>query len=692
MVDTVSSSTEISPRNTPLRYIKGIGPKRAVALERLGIHSIRDLFYYFPRRYEDRSHFISIADLQPGQIATIRGEVLAVRLKPIRGISIFELVVGDSTGMVHAVWFNQPYLKNQFAVGQHLILYGKTEWYKERLQISSPEYELMDEKEESLHAGRITPIYPLTEGLFQRSIRSTMKELIDTQLDKHIFEYLPESFRSEKKLMELREAIHEMHFPVSFEKQGEARKRIVFDEFFMLELLLFQKMERMKLKHHAHSFQKVKACADQFRASLPFKLTTGQEQALLDVCQNLESSVPMNRLLQGDVGSGKTVIAAFALLLAAQNGYQGAFLVPTEILAEQHFRTLKKFLAPFPITLGLLTASTPTNAREKMLVELKKNKLSILVGTHAMLQDDVIFEKLALLITDEQHKFGVYQRCQLLNREPRPHQLVMTATPIPRTLGLTVYGDLDISLMKELPAGRQPIKTFWITRKKQKEVLEHILKKIKEGEQAYFIFPLIEETEKSDMLAATKEYENLKKHFFSQVPMGLVHGRMDKSERDTMMNAFRREEIKILVATSVIEVGVDHPNATMMVIENAERFGLSQLHQMRGRIGRGSKPSECFLFGEPKTEEGSRRLRILTKTQDGFMIAEEDLKLRGPGDFMGTRQSGEPFFKVANPILDEEILVEARRIAMYLVKQRKLESLPEWRELKIFLEQNPIHY
>jgi ATP-dependent DNA helicase RecG len=400
---------------------------------------------------------------------------------------------------------------------------------------------------------------------------------------------------------------------------------------------------------------------------------------------------PMNRLLQGDVGSGKTVVAAFTLLLASKNNKQAALLVPTEILAEQHFRSIKKLLEPFNISVGLLTAATETPKREKMLAELRQNKLSVLIGTHAMLQEDVTFHSLAIAVIDEQHKFGVHQRSRLLEYALRPHQLVMTATPIPRTLALTIYGDLKISTMKEMPAGRKPIKTYWVDRAKQADLLAHVRQKLVEGEQAFFVFPMIDETEKIDLKAAEKEFKQLKAGVFKDFKMGLVHGRIAREEREWMMREFREGKIHVLVATSVVEVGVDHPNATMMVIENAERFGLAQLHQLRGRIGRGSKASECFLFGEPTTEEGKRRLKIMTKTQDGFLIAEEDLKLRGPGDFMGTRQSGEPYFRVGHPLLDEAILLEARETAHWLKRERRLE-LPEWALFKSYLEKIAIAY
>ncbi len=676
-----------------LRYLKGIGPKRAQALEKFGIFTPHDLLYFFPRRYEDRSQFRTIDSLQPGESSSFEAEILTVKLKRLRGrFTILEVLAGDKTGAVNLVWFNQPYLKTQFEPGRKAIFFGKLDFYQNRLQIQSPEYEIIDEAEDiaPVHTGRITPVYPLTEGLFQRSLRQIMKNLIDHQADANIEEYLPETLRERHQLALLPWSIKEMHFPSSQEALEEARRRIVFDELFLFELTLLSRME--KLKSMYRSFPLNGDSLNEFKMKLPFTLTQGQETALLEISGDLNAPYPMTRLLQGDVGSGKTVLAAAALFLAARNQKQGALLVPTEILAEQHFASTRDLFDSLNIRAGLLTSSTPKDRREKMLAELKNAKLQVLIGTHAILQEDVQFASLALIIIDEQHKFGVHQRCRLLERNPRPHQLVMTATPIPRTLALTVFGDMAVSTLRELPAGRKPIKTWWITRQKQKEVLAHICEKLAAKEQAYFIFPLIEETEKTDLLAATKQFEALKKGAFSKFKVGLVHGRLSSEERDATMRAFNRNEIQVLVATSVIEVGVNNPNATVMVIENAERFGLAQLHQMRGRIGRGSKDSECFLFGEPKTTEGQKRLRILTKSQDGFLLAEEDLKLRGPGDFWGTRQSGEPLFKVANPLEDEAILIEARREAREVVAGQKLEKSAEWQKMKKFLEQFPIRY
>ncbi len=661
-------NTRVNETVTSLRYLKGIGPRRAEALEKLGVHSLHHLFFLFPRRYEDRTHFLKINEVSPAESVTLRGEVLTLGVRPLRKNPIFELVVGDDTGMIPAVWFNQPYLKNQFEVGMKVILSGKVDFYQDRLQMTSPEYEIVESEEgDTVHSGRIVPVYPLTEGLYQRSLRVAMKELIDHHLEKEIHETLPEKVRETRGLMPLPEAFYEMHFPSSFDRLAEARKRIVFEEFFQFEKELLERLRGQRQKQNAISLSSGEERAEEFIRSLPFSLTSDQKKAIDEIRQDLMKPYAMNRLLQGEVGSGKTLVAVFAAFLAAREDQQAAFLIPTEILAEQHSETLEKFLAPLGIQSGLLTASTPPEERKKILEELRTGKLPVLVGTHALLQESVRFRSLALVVIDEQHKFGVRQRSLLLQNSPRPHQLVMTATPIPRTLALTVYGDLDVSIMRELPQGRLPVKTYWITREKQPEVLRHIKERVEKGEQAYLVFPLIEETEKADLFAATEEYERLLREDFRGLKLGLVHGRLAREEREGIMRAFRAGKVQVLVATSVIEVGVDNPHATMMVIENAERFGLSQLHQLRGRVGRGVRPSDCFLFGEPKTEEGKRRLRILTKTNDGFVVAEEDLRLRGPGELLGVRQSGEPYFRVADLSRDMEILLDARQAALELL-------------------------
>lgn len=667
----------------PVRYLRGIGPKRAEALERLGVYELRDLFYLFPRRYEDRSHFVKISEIVPSESATLRGEVLTLGVRSVKQMPIFEMMMGDETGMIPAVWFNQPYLKNQFQVGARCILSGRVDWYQGRLQMNSPEYEVLEgEEENTIHVGRITPLYPLTEGLYQRSLRVIQKEMVDHCLEKEIHDFLPEDLLKLLRLLPLPEAIREMHFPSSFAKLEEARTRVVFDEFFLFEVTLLERLRLQRERERSLSLEGGEKHLEEFQKSLPFTLTGDQERAIRTVLQDCTLPFAMNRLLQGEVGSGKTLVACFALFLAVRSGHQSAFLVPTEILAEQHARTLERFLVPLGIPIELLTASTPPEKRAEILKGLNNNRPLVLIGTHTLLQEEVRFESLALVVIDEQHKFGVQQRSHLLHQNPRPHLLVMTATPIPRTLALTLYGDLDVFIMKELPHGRLPVKTYWITREKQPEVLRHIREKVLQGDQAYLVFPAIEETERTDLFAARQEFKRLSQQEFLGLRLGLVHGKLEQEEREKIMRGFQDGKIQALVATSVIEVGVDNPNAVIMVIENAERFGLSQLHQLRGRVGRGGKESECFLFGEPKTEEGKRRLRVLTKTNDGFMIAEEDLRLRGPGELLGTRQSGEPYFRIADLERDAALLTVARQTAIEILNEDPHLSSPRWIKLR----------
>lgn len=671
-----------------IRFIRGIGPKRLEAFQRIGIHTIRDLCYFFPRRHEDRTKITPIAEIQPGTEVTIHAKVLAGTLRPMKQLTLFELKVGDETGMLSAVWFNQPYLKNQFITGEAFAFSGKAEFFGGKLQLNSPEYErLGEESEETIQMGRITPVYPLTEGLAQRAIRVAMKEVADHYVAKEIHEFLPEPIRKKHSFLDLPSAVRMMHFPDDFGEVAEARRRLVFDEFFLFQLLLLSRIKTIQEHERSVPLYDSGAFSAEFRSLLPFPLTQDQEKAIEEISRSMSQNIPMNRLLQGEVGSGKTVVAACALFLAAKNGLQGALLVPTEILAEQHAQKLTSFFSALGIRIELLTGSSEPQEREEILRGAESGGISILIGTHALLQEDVKFKKLGLVVIDEQHRFGVRQRGKLILRAPRPHLLVMTATPIPRTLGLSLYGDFDISTIRELPKGRKEVKTVWAQPKEEAKVLETIKAQVlRTGEQAFIVFPIIDETEKMDLLAAAQEYEKLRRGIFKGLSVGLLHGRIPKKERDEIMRRFYSGELKVLITTSVIEVGVDHPNVTLMVIEHSERFGLSQLHQMRGRIGRGDKNSVCYLFGTPTTEEGKKRLEILTQTNDGFSIAEHDLILRGPGDFFGTRQSGIPAFQVADLIQDHELLILARQEAKALLNKDPVLARLEHQALKEELE------
>jgi ATP-dependent DNA helicase RecG len=648
-----------------IRYLKGVGPKKAELFEKLGITRVRELIMFFPRRHEDRANFKTIDSVKPGEFITVQGKVLGCKNRYLKGISICEAVIDDDTSSIRAVWFNQPYLAKVFKTGQKVVLSGTVEYYR-GLQMKSPEFEfIVDDQDATIHTGRIAPIYPLKEGLHQKNIRKIMFHLL-AELQDSINEYLPESIMKKYDFVDADTALQNIHFPGSMELLEEARKRIVYEEFLFFQLKVAEQFEKNKQERNYFKVQADMNDLQKFADTLPFPLTDDQCSVIAEITEDLKSDWPMNRLVQGDVGSGKTLVACAAMRFAVGAGYQVAFLIPTEILADQHYTTLNTFLASFNIRIRVLTGSTAKKERKVVLDDLREGKIDVLIGTHALLESDVAFKKLGLVVIDEQHKFGVMQRANLIKSKKRPHLLVMTATPIPRTLSLTLYGDLKISVIRHMPHGRKPIRTYWVARSKVKDMFDFLKKRIATGEQVYFLFPLVEETEKLDLKAATEEYERLRKDVFKGINVGLIHGRLKREEKEAIMQSFKAGEIKVLVATTVIEVGIDNPHATCMVIEHAERFGLSQLHQLRGRVGRGTQASYCFLIGDPKTEEGQKRLTVMTQTQDGFVISEEDLKLRGPGDFLGTRQSGLPLFCLADILKDQRILEAAREDAFSL--------------------------
>ncbi len=658
------------PSKNLVRYLKGVGPKRASFLSRLGIETVEDLLATLPRRYEDRSHFTTVRSLRVGELQTTVGTVLSIGEKKTRkGLSMVEVAFGDATGVLKGVWFNQPYLKYAFSVGGKVILHGKVERFH-RLQMNQPEHEMLEpgeEKSSFLHVGRIVPIYPLTSEVSQRWLRRVMHEAI-LRYAAFVSDPLPPSLQRRYALISLAEAIRAIHFPKTEEEAAAARHKLIFNEFFLFGLAIAFRRTKTKVLPKSRKSRGDCYPVEEFGRLFPFRLTSAQKRVIEEMRHDMEGTLPMNRLLQGDVGSGKTLVVLYAMLLAVKNGWQAALMVPTELLAEQHFQLCQRLLFPLEIRVASLTGGTSSSERGRILREIEKGRFDIVIGTHALIIDAVRFKQLGLVVIDEQHKFGVVQRSLLRQKGENPDVLVLTATPIPRTLALTLYGDLDVSLLDEMPPGRSPIRTRWIEEEKREELYEFLRGELQKGHQGYVVYPLIEESEKLDLLAATEMAETLQA-VFPEFRVGLLHGRMKSDRKETLMRQFREGTLSLLVSTIVVEVGIDVPNATVMVIEHGERFGLSQLHQLRGRIGRSSFPSYCFIVSTPRTEEAKRRVSILCQTQDGFRIAEEDLLLRGPGEFFGKRQHGLPELKIGNIVRDVLLLEQTKEEANKLFQQ-----------------------
>ncbi|HTG02293.1 MAG TPA: ATP-dependent DNA helicase RecG [Nitrospirota bacterium] len=669
--------------DSPVQYCKGIGPKRVDMLKKLGILTIEDALTYLPWRYEDRSNLKKIGRVAYGAYETVLGEIVSADVKQTkrRHVKIFELVITDKTGFLVGSWFNQPFMQKAFKKGQQVILSGvvKSNPYRGGLpQIDNPEYEVMDEDdaENLIHAGRTVPIYRATAGLSVRVLRTMIKSALDA-CRTAIVEILPETIRRRHTLISAFEAYSEVHFP---ERETDlarlnsglssAHRRLSFEELFVLELGLGLRKDSTSHQKKGITFRPLNTCETELRRKLPFRLTSAQERVIAEIKRDMTSEKPMNRLVQGDVGCGKTIVALIAALLAAENGYQACVMAPTEILAEQHAKNMTALAAPLGIRLQVLKGGMKKKEREAALEAIGSGRAQIVVGTHALIEDEVRFNRLGLAVIDEQHRFGVMQRSTLTSKGYEPDVLVMTATPIPRTLALTVYGDLDVSVIDELPSGRAPIITKLYFESRRGEAYTFIENELKKGRQVYVVYPLVEETEKSDLKAATEMAAHLQKDVFPGWNVGLLHGRLKSAEKDAVMSAFKAGVIPILVSTTVIEVGVDVPNATVMVIEHPERFGLAQLHQLRGRVGRGAHQSFCILMGPRMfADEARERLTAFARTNDGFKIAEEDLRLRGPGEFFGTRQSGLPDLRAANIIRDADLLEQARSEAFDLLRQ-----------------------
>ena len=660
--------------STHLQYLKGVGPRRAADLEKSGLVTIEDLLYRFPIRYEDRSRLQSIASLKPGRPASISGRILACGLRSTRrpGFKIYEAAVDDGTKSIRAVWLNQPFLKDVFERGQHVVLYGAVEMYGGGgLQLLNPQYEILDDEDaETLHTGRIVPVYEKTGGVTPKMQRRLVFEALQ-KLPSELPEHLPDEIRVRLQMPTRLAALHATHFPpsdVSIEALNryatKAQQRLIFEEAFLFQLGVLARRKSAAAERKAVSVTVDDRIRESARRVLPFKLTNGQKQALKEIVDDLQRPQPMNRLLQGDVGAGKTIVALLAALVEMENGLQVAFMAPTEILAEQHFVNISRLLQQSRFRVALLTGSTSAAARREHLAEIEGGSIDLVVGTHALVQGGVTFKQLGLVVIDEQHRFGVMQRATLREKGLHPDVLVMTATPIPRTLALTLYGDLDVSMIRELPAGRLPIKTTAKPESRREEIYEFVRGRLDEGRQVYVIYPLVEESAKVDVKAATEMADTLQAQVFPQYRVGLLHGRMKADAKDRVMKAFAAREIDILVSTTVVEVGIDVPNASVMIVEHAERFGLSQLHQLRGRVGRDVHQSYAFLvYQSPLSDEARERLKAMTDTTDGFEIAERDLQLRGPGDFFGTRQAGLPTFRLIDLVRDRELLDDARREA-----------------------------
>jgi ATP-dependent DNA helicase RecG len=651
----------------PVQSIKMIGPRRAATLQKLGIFTVQDLLYHFPRRYEDRTQLTPASACVHGEAATLRGTVLAAQdLNTRRGLTITKLALHDGFGIFYAVWFNQPYIKKNLSPGKTIYLSGKVDKSYGATQITVEEYEIDDGKDK-LSTGRLVPVYPLTEHLNQRLLRFMVKTALD-ELKNQAQEFLPAQIIRKYHLPTLETALPAIHFPNLEKESGMARKRFIFEELFLFQLTLAVRKRDISIIEKAHRYLSGGTLLQLYVKNLPFQLTVSQLRVWEEISRDLDSPRPMHRLLQGDVGSGKTVISSMALLRAAESGLQGALMAPTETLAEQHYLVMKEAFSVVGIELGLLTGGTRKKERERLLERVSQGELKLLVGTHALIQEDVSFQRLGLVVVDEQHRFGVRQRATLGYKGNYPDTLVMTATPIPRTLALTLYGDLDVSVIDELPPGRNPVKTYAVLPGALAKVFSLVREQVCRGRQAYIVCPLVEESEKIDLKAAVDLAAKLAAVEFKDLRVGLLHGRMKTKEKEETMSLFRQGEIKIMVSTTVIEVGVDIPNAALMVIMDADRFGLAQLHQLRGRVGRSGHQSYCVLVANPKTEEGRARIKAMASTSDGFALAEEDLRLRGPGEFHGTRQSGLPEFKIANLLRDGKALEFAREEALALVK------------------------
>lgn len=669
--------------NESIQYVKGIGPKKAEKLNKLGIYTIKDLLYYFPRQFEDRSIIKKIAQLEDEEKVTVKALITNIEsYTPKKGMTITRIDVKDDTGFAKLTFFNREYIKNTFRVGDSILAFGKVKKNGRFVELNSCELEYLSASPKNI--GKLVPVYPLSYGVTNKDIMNTVRMVFESK-DIKIPEYMPEYILKKYRLCGIEYAIKNIHFPKDKESLKIALYRLIFEELLVLQLGLF--MYKGGSSDEKGILFKRNQRLDEVLKSLPFSLTRAQNRALNEIIDDMCSEKVMNRLVQGDVGSGKTVVALLALAECVFNGYQGALMAPTEILAQQHYESFTETFEDIGINVELLTGSVTKKQKEGILQRAKDGEIDILIGTHALIEDNVEFKNIGLVITDEQHRFGVRQRGKLSSKGESPDILVMTATPIPRTLALILYGDLDISIIDELPPGRQPIETIAVEKKKRGKVYNSLVRReVDKGRQVYIVCPLVEESETLDITSATETAEEIKRDFFPDLRVGLLHGKMKPSEKDTIMTAFKNHELDILVSTTVIEVGVNVPNSTLMIIENAERFGLAQLHQLRGRVGRGKHQSYCVLIYGSNSEVCRKRMNIMEETNDGFKISEKDLEIRGPGEFFGTMQHGVPELKVANLFKHMKILKTVQQEARIIIGEDPTLDFKEYRGLKREIE------
>jgi len=661
---------------TPAQFLKGVGPQRAEMLDRLDLQTARDVLFFFPRTYQDMTDLREVHQLEEDKLQSVCGVVEDMELRGSQpGRCVLGVLIRSGNGHLRGLWFNQPFMEEKFKIGQRVMFAGKAKLQGLVWQMSHPKVDWLGEENEQPR-GRILPVYPLTEGMQQWQMRKIVSETVAT-FGHLLEEIFPDDFLKSHNLWPLHRAIQQIHAPDNPGQLTGARRRLAYQELFLLGLALAVKRHQQHELRQAPPLEATALIDARIFRLFPFELTQGQRRAIAEIGADMGQPRPMNRLLQGDVGSGKTVVALYAMLLAAAHGHQAVLMAPTEILARQHALTIRRFLEGSRVRRAELTGGMPSRQRAAMLEEIAAGQIDLIVGTQAILQEDVRFAKLGLVVIDEQHKFGVRQRAMLKHSGLDPHYLVMTATPIPRTVTMTLFGDLDISILSDSPPGRQKVNTYLADDQRRERWWEFVRKKLREGRQGYVVVPLVEESEHSAALSLQETYEALANGELEAFRLGLIHGRMTAEEKDAVMDRFRQGDIQVLVSTSVVEVGVDVPNATLMTIENGERFGLAQLHQLRGRISRGKFPGFCCIFASPQSEESQERLKAMETSTDGFQLAEIDFRLRGPGELFGTRQHGLPPLRVADLLLDTDLLMEARRDALGVVAADPGLKLPQ---------------